>query len=72
MSTTIESRTLDGRIFVAAEDVTAALRERAAEVDTSAEQAEPDTADAWRCTAEELRQRAEALDFAAIVHVSED
>ncbi len=77
MSTAIESRTIDGRIFVAADDLAAALRARADEY--AAEVASfgdhPDYEDVglgYRATAEELRQRADALDCAAIAHVSEN
>ena len=78
MTTTIESRTVDGVVYLSAPDLTAALRGRADEIEAVAEAMGDDltpeqheTAVAYHTTARELRERADWLDIAVIAHLSE-
>jgi hypothetical protein len=71
MAAEIESRTIDGRLFLAAEDVVTALRLRASEYHEGATEAdERDHALCYEACATELQLRADAIDLAAIEHVS--
>jgi hypothetical protein len=73
---TIESRTIDGRIFLAADDVTKALRDRADDFTDQAEREDPSKDDAfvnavaYHAVAQELRQRADWIDLAVLEHIS--
>lgn len=76
----IESREVDGQIYLSAVDVTKALRQRADYYDTDV-LADTDPAEAdtlyeleavYRFAAKELRERADAIDFATIAHTFED
>jgi hypothetical protein len=78
MTVHIESRTLDGRVWLAADDVAEALRTRAAEFTDQAEAlGDPVPGEEWdlavvlHATASELHQRADALDCAVIEHISD-
>lgn len=78
MTTTIESRTVDGIVYLSAPDLIAALRGRADEIEALAQALGDDltpeqheTATAYLTVAGELRERADWLDIAVISHVSE-
>lgn len=78
MAIEIGARTIDGVVYLDSSDVSAALRNRAAEIEAQAlalgddltpEQYE--VAVAYHSTAMELRQRADWVDVATIEHVTE-
>lgn len=77
MAAQIESRTIDGRLFLSADDVVKALRMRADEYTAAAvalgnpvPEALIEAAVAYQAIANELGQRADHIDLAAIAHVS--
>lgn len=67
----IESRTIDGRLYFAADDVCAALRNRASEYrDRAAATTDPEHLLCYHVCATELDARADVIDLAAIEHVT--
>lgn len=78
MSTTIESRTVDGQCYLSAVDLVSLLRGRADEVEALATVLGDDldgeqytTAVAYHTVALELRDRADWLDIAVIAHLTD-
>lgn len=71
----IEARTIDGRVWLAADDVANGLRSRAEDYTTSEAAAaggplQHDARDVHLTVAEELRQRADWIDIAAVSYLS--
>lgn len=71
MPAVIESRTIDGRVFISVEDTCAALRERANEfAEACNAQDDLEVATAYRAVTEELRARADWLDVSTLAYIS--
>lgn len=74
MTTTIGSRTVDGAVYLKAQDVATALRGRADEIEAIAEGLDAEqheTASAYLTVVTELRERADWIDIAVIDHLTE-